>query len=95
MTELRGQLIGVRRDAIPLRRYLAPQRDALSQISGLKVGWLDDGHRARLRESGDRVTRFVEDLDSMREEIEQQTVALDDLADCLRRVIDNSCNKSE
>jgi zinc transporter len=65
--EIRTRLISTRQKMIPLRRYLAPQRDALSQLIILKSNWLDDWQRSRLREITDRVTRFVEELDSSRE----------------------------
>jgi zinc transporter len=65
--ELRTRIGGVRRQAIGLRRYLAPQRDVMARLQMEKASWLDDLHRARLRELGDRVTRHVEDLDSVRD----------------------------
>jgi len=65
--ELRSKIGGLRRDAIAMRRYLAPQRDAMTRLLTERVGWLGDAHRMRLRELGDRVTRYVEDLDSARD----------------------------
>lgn len=65
--DIRTRLVAARHKMIPLRRYLAPQRDALSQLVVLKATWLDDWQRSRLRETTDRVTRFVEELDSSRE----------------------------
>lgn len=65
--ELRIKLGALRRQAIALRRYLAPQRDVMARLCNERVPWLDDLHRARLREVGDRLTRYVEDLDSARE----------------------------
>jgi zinc transporter len=64
---MRGRLGGLRREAIGMRRYLAPQREALSRLAGERVPWLDDLDRSRLREVGDRVTRYLEDLDAARE----------------------------
>jgi zinc transporter len=64
---LRAKIGGLRRDAIALRRYLAPQRDTMARLQGEKVSWLSDLHRVYLRELGDRVTRYVEDLDSARD----------------------------
>ena len=64
---VRTQLAAIRRQAIALRRYLAPQREALNQLQGIELSWLDDRRRANLREVTDRVTRYVEDLDSLRE----------------------------
>ncbi len=65
--ELRPMIAELRRHAIGLRRYLAPQREAVSRLYSEKVGWLSDMDRLRLRESADRTTRFLEDLDMIRE----------------------------
>jgi zinc transporter len=64
---LRGDLTRLRREIIALRRYLAPQRDALNRLTQIKTGWLDETHLLYLREETDRVTRYVEDLDAARE----------------------------
>jgi zinc transporter len=65
--ELRPRLSDVRRQSIGLRRYLAPQREALTRLQTERIGWLDELHRSRLREVGDRIIRYVEDLDADRE----------------------------
>lgn len=65
--EVRTELSRIRRQAISLRRYLAPQRDALSRLQGEELSWLDSRRKARLREVTDRVIRYVEDLDAIRE----------------------------
>jgi len=65
--ELRIRLALTRRSAIGLRRYLAPQRDAMSRLQAEKLSWLSDLNRAFLREIADRTTRYVEDLEAARE----------------------------
>ncbi|KPJ60879.1 MAG: magnesium transporter CorA [Latescibacteria bacterium DG_63] len=65
--ELRVTLSGLRHQAVALRRYLSPQRDVISRLSIESLPWLKDLHRARLRETADRTTRYVEDLDAARE----------------------------
>jgi len=65
--ELRPKIAELRRHAIGLRRYLAPQREAVSRLFNEKLEWLSEVDRLRLRESADRTTRFVEDLDLIRE----------------------------
>jgi zinc transporter len=65
--ELRGDLGKVRREAISLRRYLAPQRDVMARLTMEQASCLASDHKALLREIGDRTTRFVEDLDAARE----------------------------
>lgn len=64
---LRGDLWRLRREAIALRRYVAPQRDALARLVTERVGWIEADQGQRLREVADRVTRYVEDLDAARE----------------------------
>lgn len=65
--ELRGTIAGIRRQAIGLRRYIAPQREAMARLAMEPVDWLDEVKRGRLREIADRVTRYVEDLDAVRD----------------------------
>jgi len=64
---LRQKIADIRRTVISLRRYLAPQRDVMAHIYTEKVDWLDDRERMRLREIADRTTRYVEDLDAIRD----------------------------
>ena len=53
---------GGARRAIGLRRYLAPQRDAMSHLHGERVSWLDDLDRARLRDVTDRVAAIMAEM---------------------------------
>lgn len=74
---LRHRLHAVRHQAISLRRYIAPQRDAMSRLINDELEWFDRGQRMRLREIADHVTRYIEDLDSARE---RASVVQDELA---------------
>jgi len=64
---LRGQLADVRRAAILLRRFMFPQRDALSTLAIEDLDWLSERDRSKLREATDRITRLAEELDAIRE----------------------------
>ena len=64
---LRTKLSEIRREAIMLRRYLAPQREAMMKLHSENVPWLSDNHRMHLRETTDRLMRYTEDLDSVRD----------------------------
>jgi zinc transporter len=66
-SDISARLGPVRRKAAQLRRYLAPQRDAITRLQTEQQDWLDDIHRAHLHEVADRVIRYVEDLDLVRE----------------------------
>lgn len=65
--ELRAELADLRRRAIALRRFLAPQREALARLAQLQLAWLGDTVRSRIVEAADRMTRTVEELDAARD----------------------------
>jgi zinc transporter len=65
--ELRQKIADIRRAAISMRRYLAPQRDVMTRLHSEKVDWINDMERMRLREIADRTMRYVEDLDAIRD----------------------------
>jgi zinc transporter len=65
--EQRQQLAELRRQAIALRRFLAPQREALNRLAAENSPVLNEQDRLQLREHFDRLTRIVEDLDAARE----------------------------
>jgi zinc transporter len=64
--ESRLRLTAARRQAAAIRRYLAPQRDALDAITRISKH-LNDEQIHGLRLEYDRVTRYVEDLDLAKE----------------------------
>jgi zinc transporter len=84
--ELRPMLASIRRDAINLRRYMAPQREAIARLQSEKISWLADKDRVRLRETYDRLTRYIEDLDAARE---RAAVTQEELISRLSEQMDN------
>lgn len=64
---VRREVSDIRRIAIILRRYLAPQRDALAHLCNARLSWLGEEERTDLRDSLDVLTRHVENLDALRE----------------------------
>ena len=65
--KLRTQIIRVRKEAILLRRYLAPQREVINRLRTSEQKWLTKPHKRQLHENYDRIARYVEELDSIRE----------------------------
>ena len=63
----RHDLIKYRRTSIALRRYIAPQREALNRLMLSANDWFTDKAKGRLIETVDRVTRLIEELDDIRE----------------------------
>ncbi|WP_238369982.1 zinc transporter ZntB [Heliomarina baculiformis] len=66
----RAELAEVRRVSIMLRRYMFPQRDALSTFAIEDMDWLTTLARERMREATERVTRLSEELDAIRDRAE-------------------------
>lgn len=60
-------LAEVRRQAIRLRRYLAPQRDTLRTLAMSVSPLIDARARAELTEASERTARIVEDLEEVRD----------------------------
>ena len=79
-TEHRAEIINIRKKAIIYRRYIAPQRDVISHLRNAEFTWLEQKHKRGLQESLDRLTRYVEDLDAIRERAQ---VIKDELANAL------------
>ena len=53
--DLRAQISEMRRRIVRLRRYVAPQRDALYRLRHDDSSWLCDDSRARLREVDEKL----------------------------------------
>ena len=50
-----------------MRRFLAPQRDALDRLNRQSCEWLTEPDAHSLRQESDRITRYLEDLDLAKE----------------------------
>lgn len=64
---IRGELGVVRRQAAAIRRHLTPQRDALERLARSTTSIMTDKDLIAVRDEGDHVTRYIEDLDLARE----------------------------
>ena len=78
--DCRHEIIDIRKKAIMLRRYIAPQKDVLSSVRVSEMPWIDNIHRRQLHENQDRLVRYVEDLDAIRERAQ---IVKDELANAL------------
>lgn len=64
---LRAQIADKRRRAIALRRFLAPERDALIKLTTTGFTPFTPVHREQFAEQADRMTRSIEELDAARD----------------------------
>ncbi len=64
---IRLKLSQLRRQSIAIRRYLAPQREAMNRLAAERLDWLNEMNRLELREANDRLIRYIEDIDEVRD----------------------------
>lgn len=76
----RSAVIGLRKQAIIFRRYIAPQREAISALRLSGPLWLSQPQRHQLQESQDQVIRYIEDIDALRERAQ---IVKDELSNAL------------
>ncbi len=86
----RGNLAELRRQSINLRRYLAPQREALFRLQIEEATWLNKRDKVRLREVTDKVLRHVEALDLIRD---RATILHEDLTAQISEQIAKTSNR--
>ena len=68
-SKFRSELMAIRRETIILRRYLFPQKEAMSKLYHDKVTWLSDYEKIELRETNDQLMRYIEELDTIRDKV--------------------------
>ncbi|VVT05660.1 zinc transporter ZntB [Erythrobacter sp. EC-HK427] len=64
---LRRRIAVLRSRAIALRRFVAPDRDALASMAQLPFDWISTEDRMHLRDAADRFARMAEELEAVRE----------------------------
>jgi len=65
--QLRTKLAQTRYVAVIVRRFIAPQREAVARLASEDFSGFDGTMKIDLREAADRVTRMTEDIDAARE----------------------------
>lgn len=66
----RREIITFRQMAIVFRRFMAPQREAVSKLRQIEKPWIDKRCKIAFMDSYDHLYRFIEDLDSIRERLQ-------------------------
>ncbi|GAA4652656.1 zinc transporter ZntB [Kistimonas scapharcae] len=64
---LRNDIAVIRRQAVYIRRYVAPQRDALIKLITIETPLLSRADRQKLHDIKDKLTHVINDLDAIRE----------------------------
>lgn len=66
-TKMRADIAVLRKAATLFRRHMSPQRDAINRMQNSTQGWLSASDKWFMQDNNDRVLRFLEDLDAIRE----------------------------
>lgn len=64
---LRRRIAVLRSRSIALRRFIAPDRNALAMMADLDFVWISKDDRLHLRDAADRFARMAEELEAVRE----------------------------
>lgn len=64
---LLSDIADTRRDCLALMRFLSPQHEALLAVQATAPDWLSDDNREEIRETVDRLRRYLEDLNVSKE----------------------------
>ncbi len=65
--DLRTDIAELRRQTVALRRYLGPQKEAFSRMLSEQFVLFNEPERLKMRETTDKLTRTIEDLDALRD----------------------------
>ncbi|MBY6191542.1 zinc transporter ZntB [Microbulbifer agarilyticus] len=84
--DLRSDLAVLRKQTITLRRYLTPQRDALTHLMAERRPWISKRDQMQLREVSDRLLRHIEDIDEIRD---RAAVTQEELASRISEQLNN------
>ena len=79
-TNLRQEIIDIRKQSIMFRRHMAPQRDTVSQLRVANLSWLSEADKRELHENYNHLLRYVEELDAIRERAQ---IVKDELANII------------
>ena len=86
-SEVSRRLADFRGHVVELRRYVAPQREALAHLLAEPPAWITEDLRPMVREFADRQQRHLEELDALRE---RSIVIKDDIANMLNEVMNRN-----
>lgn len=65
--ELLEDITDIRRNCLALKRFMSPQHEALMEIQRVGPQWMSEANRENIRETIDRLRRYLEDLDVSKE----------------------------
>lgn len=84
---LREDVITIKKQAIMLRRHIAPQKEVVNRLKNCQQGWLTELDRRNLQENYEHIARYLEDLDEIKE---RSQVVHEELANSISRKLNKN-----
>lgn len=84
--ELKTEISNIRREALTMRRYLSPQKEALYKLLHEKIVWINEYEKIQLREITDQLIRYIEELDIIKDRV---TLIQEELTNRLSEQLNN------
>ncbi len=66
---LLSDIADIRRNCLALKRHMSPQHEALVELQRASPDWMSEDNRDEVRETIDRLRRYLEDLDVSKESV--------------------------
>jgi len=66
-TSFRKQVLEIRRKATISKRYLAPQKEAITKLKICQYDWIDEWSKRHFQENLDQITIMIEEIDEVRD----------------------------
>ncbi len=77
----------IRVSTTTIKRYLSPQKEALGQFVGWQAEWLSKKQKKLIKEQLERISRFIEDLELVRE---RAGIEMDEIRNRMQRQMNKS-----
>lgn len=77
--EIRHAINDIRKKSLIFKRHLSPQKDVMLSLRNSDLPWVNDRHNRVFQENQDRLMRYLEELDTVRERaqiIKEEYVAI-------------------
>ncbi len=88
--KFREQILQIRTGAGMFKRYLLPQREAISKLKASDCTWVNDWTKRHLQENYDQVNHLIEEVDEARE---RSLILHDELGNALTEKLNRSMYK--
>jgi zinc transporter len=89
-SELREDILRIRRNTTIFKRYFLPQKDVIAMLKSIDYVWISEWARRHFQENYDQITRMIEEIDEARE---RSQIVHDELSNAIADRLNNNMFK--